>query len=51
MEIIEWANKDGQTIKLEREEARELKYLIEKALKGEYAESGFINTRVEVEGK
>ena len=48
MEIIEWANKEGQTIKLEEEEARELIYLIEKALKIGVADSGFLNTMVEV---
>lgn len=49
MEIIEWANKDGQTIKLlDKDEAEELCYLINKALKLGKAESGFINTIVEV---
>lgn len=49
MEIIMWASRQGQTIKFEeREEAKELRYLIDKALKEGNAESGFINTKVEV---
>ncbi len=48
MEIIKYANKQGQLIKLNREEAKELKYLIERALKEGVKESGFINTTVEV---
>jgi len=51
MEVIKWANGNGQTIQLEKEEAKELQYLIEKALKGEDAESGFINTRIEIESE
>ena len=48
MEIIEYANGNGQAIQLEEEEARELIFLLEKALKQGVAESGFIHTTVEV---
>jgi len=51
MEAIQGVNPDVIIIKLEgKEEARELKYLIEKALEtGHPEESGFINTRVEIQ--
>ena len=49
MEIIEWANKKGQLISLDKDEADELVYIIQKAIKQGVAESGFINTAVEVE--
>lgn len=49
MEIIKWANNDGQCIKLDKAEARELIFIIEKALRQIVAESGFINTTIEIE--
>ncbi len=49
MIIVEYANNQGQCIQLDKEEARELIYLIEKALKQKVAESGFINTTIEIE--
>ena len=49
MKIIKWANGNGQTIQLDREEANELKYLIEKALISGKAESGFIDPTTELE--
>ena len=51
MEIIEYANGNGHCIQLEHEEAKELAYLIEKALREGVAESGFINTTIEVTKK
>ena len=49
MEIIKWASNQGQTIRLDKDEAKELKYLIEKALIQGKAESGFIDPETEVE--
>ena len=49
MEIIKWANGEGQSIQLEKDEAEELVYLINKALKIGKAESGFIDPPTEVE--
>ncbi len=48
MEIVEYANGNGWAIQLEEDEARELIFLLEKALKQGVAESGFINITVEV---
>lgn len=48
MEIIGWANKEGQLIKLNRDEARELIFILDKALREIVAESGFINTTIEI---
>lgn len=49
MEIIPYINKEGQCIKLDKEEAKELKFLINRALQFGTKESGFINTTVEIE--
>lgn len=49
MEIIKWTNGDGQTIQLDKDEARELIFLIDKALKLGKLESGFIIPKTEVE--
>ena len=49
MEVIKWANGKGQTIQLDKEEAKELIYLIDKALKVGKTESGFIDPPTEIE--
>ena len=49
MELIKWANGEGQTIKLDKDEAAELRYLIDKALQVGKAESGFIDPTTEIE--